>query len=1119
MRLTSAQRLRGNKNILLDKLEDFIRKYYQNQLLQGAILGVSLTSAAFFVLSFAEFFGRFTTATRTILFFTFILLCLGVLGWFVIRPLLGLFNLSRNFGIKEASVAVGNHFPEVKDKLLNTLQLHEQINEEPSALLVASIEQKTAELKPVPFVSAIPFKKNFTYVKYALLPALALIFILLVSPGFQKSSTRVISYNKHFEIEAPFEFRTVLGSEQYIQNQDIAVDLTLAGDKLPLDAYINIGEQRFKMKTNSIGEFSFTIRNVQKSVPIFFDAGGFSSKVFPIEIARKPSLLGYKARVTYPTYLQLPPEDIQNLSELNIPAGSTIDWKFNTKNVDELRIQPSNTVLKNKGNSARFKKRFLTSELLTISTKNSEVDQGDSVFFQVNVIPDEYPQIQAESKNDSLSNKILYFLGQVEDDHGFSKLTFNYRYTKTDDVTKKDRKGSTAIAIQRDVTNQKFYHYWNLGALDIAPEEEISYFFTVWDNDGVRGAKASSTTERTYKAPSLEEIKQETEKANKEIKSSMAGAQSGASEIQEEISEIEKMLTEKKNLDWNDKKKIEDLLEKGKKLQEEIEKTIDKNLEKNFKEEEFKQVDEELQEKQKQLEELMEDVLDEETKKLMEEIQKLLEENKKEELQQKLDQFKFSQKELNKEMDRMLELFKELELEKKLNETIQKLNELAKEQKKLSEEAKDKKADKEALAQKQEQLKKEFDEVKKDLKDIEKKDQELESPLGLSDKKEQQQSIDQKMQSGADKMQKGKQQDASQDMEDAAEELQDLAEQMQEEMQSAQEEQQMEDYNNLRQILENLVQLSFNQEEVIDGFKENRNYSPKYVELRQKQRKIKDDTKLVEDSLLALSKRNLEIKSFVNAEIARVNDNIDKSLYYLGERYTSNALVHQQYAMTGYNNLALMLSESLKQMQNQMKMKSQSKGNKSKGKPQGQCQNPGQQNPKNSGKANMSAIKKMQQQLAEQLKQMQQGQQKGEKPGSKEFAEMAAKQAAIRKQLRDLDRQLQKEGKGGQLGDLKKTQDIMDEIEEDMYFKRLNPQLFKKLDLLEIKLSEHEKAEREQDQDNKRSSNEGKELERPLPPSIQKYLDEKNKEVEQLKTISPELQPYYKKKVNEYFGG
>ena len=94
---------------------------------------------------------------------------------------------------------------------------------------------------------------------------------------------------------------------------------------------------------------------------------------------------------------------------------------------------------------------------------------------------------------------------------------------------------------------------------------------------------------------------------------------------------------------------------------------------------------------------------------------------------------------------------------------------------------------------------------------------------------------------------------------------------MQQEMADAYEEQQTEDYNNLRQILENLIQLSFDQEALITAFKKNKKYSPKYVELRQDQRRIKDETKMVEDSLLALSKRNEQIQSFVNEEISRVN--------------------------------------------------------------------------------------------------------------------------------------------------------------------------------------------------------------------------------------------------------
>ena len=52
--------------------------------------------------------------------------------------------------------------------------------------------------------------------------------------------------------------------------------------------------------------------------------------------------------------------------------------------------------------------------------------------------------------------------------------------------------------------------------------------------------------------------------------------------------------------------------------------------------------------------------------------------------------------------------------------------------------------------------------------------------------------------------------------------------------------------------------------------------------------------RMVEDSLLALSKRNDQIHSFVNEEVSRVNENLKETIKYLGERLTNNALVTQQ---------------------------------------------------------------------------------------------------------------------------------------------------------------------------------------------------------------------------------
>ena len=63
-----------------------------------------------------------------------------------------------------------------------------------------------------------------------------------------------------------------------------------------------------------------------------------------------------------------------------------------------------------------------------------------------------------------------------------------------------------------------------------------------------------------------------------------------------------------------------------------------------------------------------------------------------------------------------------------------------------------------------------------------------------------------------------------------------------------------------------------------------------------------------------------------------------------------------------------------------------------------------------------------------------------------------------------------------------------------------------------------DKATKEQEEDKKRESKEGKEEEKENNNNLyQDYLKMKQKESEMLKTIPPNLKPYYKNKVNEYF--
>jgi hypothetical protein len=67
------------------------------------------------------------------------------------------------------------------------------------------------------------------------------------------------------------------------------------------------------------------------------------------------------------------------------------------------------------------------------------------------------------------------------------------------------------------------------------------------------------------------------------------------------------------------------------------------------------------------------------------------------------------------------------------------------------------------------------------------------------------------------------------------------------------------------------------------------------------------------------------------------------------------------------------------------------------------------------------------------------------------------------------------------------------------------------------RLLEAEKAVRERDLDEKREAESAKEPKQDIPPSFEKYLKAKERQIDLLKSISPALTPYYKQEVNEYF--
>lgn len=1108
---------------LIDKLDAFIRKYYLNQVIRGAMLSSGLIVGLFVGLAVLEHFGHFGTVTRTVLFYVFVIASLAALGMWVCLPVVRLRRIGQVISYDEAATIIGRHFPNIEDKLLNTLQLQRQAQTvgAGSELLLASIDQRTAELHPVPFVAAIDLRENKRFLRFALPPALLLLTLLIVAPSMVRdSTTRIVRHGTAFEDMAPFRFVVVNEDLETVALQDFPLQVRLEGDEVPSDLYIEVDGVRQMMVRESAAQFAYVFRQPRESRTFQFYGGGFRSRPFALKVYPKPSVLAFEVELDYPGYTGRGKETRQNNGDLLIPTGTKVTWRFHTSETEQLHLLMDDSLHlpeRTGKDSFVFAQRFRQGTGYTVLTSNAYLKHADSLRYTIGVIPDLFPSIAAEETPDTLNPKRLYFNGQIKDDYGFSALRFRYTVIRSG-------KGEEAVqehelAVPKDKTNEDFYHFWDLGRMNLTAGDVLEYWFEVWDNDAVNGSKSARTDKRTYRLPTLSELAQENDIQGEKMKDELTEAVKLAQKMQKELGNMQKEMLDKQQLSWEDKAKMQELVEMQKELKKQVEQLKQENQQKNSKMSEFMEFDPALVEKQKQLEKLFDEVMSDEMKELFRKMEEMMDELTKDKAQELLEDMEFSAEDLEKELDRSLELFKQLEFEQKLEQTKERLEKLAEEQDKLSEESLDKDSDKEELSEKQEELSKEFEEVKKDLDELEKQNSELERPNEMDDMADEKQSVSEEQQKAEEQLAKDQKKKASDSQKNAAKQMENMAQKMGDMMAQMQQEAQGEDLDALRQIVDNLLTLSFDQEKLMLTLKGTNRNDPKYTELARQQLKLKDDSKLIEDSLYALSKRVPQIETVVNREIRSVNSNMGKAISSMADRRTPEAASRQQQALTSVNNLALLLSESIEQMQNAM---AQAAGS-------GSCNKPGKGN-----KPSAATMRQLQEQLNKQMENMKKGmdkggQEKGAKPGgqkpgqgglgmSREMAKMAAQQEALRQMVREYENELKKQtggkGSGGDMDDLSR---MMEQTETDIVNKQITRETMMRQQEILVKLLEAEKSEREREQEERRESREAKDEDYGNPEIYFEYKRRKSNETELLRTVPANLNPFYREKVDEYF--
>ncbi|NJN77775.1 MAG: hypothetical protein HC803_05125 [Saprospiraceae bacterium] len=395
---------KDNYQLLIEKLDSFIRKYYVNQVIRGLLYSLGLILAMFLIISVLEYYMYYPTSTRKVLFFSFVGISgIALVSW-VLVPLMHYFRLGKVISHENAATIVGQHFTDVKDKLLNILQLKKQSSSsENRELILASINQKTESLTPVPFKKAIDLSQNKKYLRYALPPLLVLLALLLIDARIIKdSSARLLNNGIEFERPAPFQFTVKNQDLTVVQFDDYELEVEVDGEILPNEAYIDIDGYEYKLTKVENNKFTYKFSNVAKPIAFNLTASGFDSKKYELDILRKPNILGFDVKLNYPAYTGRKGEMMNNIGDLVVPEGTDISWYFSAQNTDNVLVRFSgekNIAEAKQTNKESFslKKKQRKDQTYTVYISNSELPNADSVAYSISVIPDLHPTITVKT--------------------------------------------------------------------------------------------------------------------------------------------------------------------------------------------------------------------------------------------------------------------------------------------------------------------------------------------------------------------------------------------------------------------------------------------------------------------------------------------------------------------------------------------------------------------------------------------------------------------------------------------------------------------------------------------------------------------------------------------------
>ncbi|MFA5834933.1 MAG: DUF4175 family protein [Bacteroidota bacterium] len=1031
---------------------------------------------------FIESIAQFDSETRTILFYTHIILSSIIGAWLMWKPLLRFFGILKPHSDREVARMIGAKFEKISDRLENVLDLSDMIKNGDFSgspeLIEVALEHFGKSTTGINFTSTV----SFTQLKSMARKVGAIgttVAALAVIPGtpFHDATNRMLNYSEEFRPVAPFYITVTPGNVDIVKGESVMVQATLVAgeslDPLPSEVTLSYTEEGTNIIENTIlrpdssGQFRYLFFSLKQTTEYSLASGEIKSDRYNIFVVDRPFVRSLTVSLIPPPYTKLKRETLEeNIGDILALPGTKIIW-----NVSSSKDIASASVVFKDGSDIPLMKNgeYYTGEFSLLNPTSYFIELEDEkgntnqniIEYKIEMLTDEFPAISilTPGKNIDVTDAMMLPMEfKVSDDFGVSQLHLEFRLIESKYASSEKEVGTIIPFDTLTIKEGVLEYVWDLSLLGLVPEDVVEYYGVVLDNDAINGPKSTKTQTYLIRLPSLEEVFADADKTHDEVGKTLEESMKESQELKKDLRELSDDMKRNQQMDWQKQKKAEEVVKKYEEIQKKIDdvnKSIDdmtQNLQRN------NTLSKETLEKYLELQKTLSELNSPEFQKAMKRMQEAMQNVSPEQMREAMQQAQFNEEQFRQSIERTMNLLKRIQIEQKVDELLKRADQMKQAQNEVKKQTEDlthndsQKATE--LAQKQDEIAKQLSQVQKEMNDLQKKMEEFPKDMPANKMEDAQQAANNREMQNAMKqssqqlrsLQTEKAMTAQQQASSGINEMQEQLSELQESLLNNQMQQTM---NGLRKAMQDLLQISQKQEQLKNQSRALDPNSQQFREIAQQQQNLQNDLNNVANALTELSQQSFVVTPEMGKQIGRAMGQMQQAMNGIEQRNGQASSAVQNEAMASLNKAATQMQGAMQQMQ--------------------------QQGGKGSGSLmqQLRGMAMQQQQINAQTQQI--GEQEGmSQQRMQEMGRLARQQEAVRKSLE----QLQKESQGTPeknkvMGDLEKITDEMKEVVEQLQQSQINPNTMQQQERILSRLLQAQRSMRERDYEQKRKATTG----------------------------------------------